>query len=415
VSDSIKVLHVLALDTVGGVECLFAAYLDATQDDQLEHHVLVTRKPVIPRFRDVLERKAASVRLIKYAGGVKVPKWPAFLRRRRALGVARKVLPDVVLLYNCLGNLSRVALAGQTDPPAVNVYYERGAAWARHNKQRAAYFLQQMDGVICNSHAARRMLELGWGCPEGLATVCHNGLRLPGPEQTRIPKRLPGSGPVRIGFAGRLIPFKGPALALHMLAALKGGSRSFELHIAGGGPQLDALKTLAGKLGLLGSVRFHGVVVDMADFYSNIEVFLCPSLREPLGNVCMEAGVYGCPVVATEVDGIPEIVAHGETGYCVPFSLPMAMYQELGGGKGSMPGRVYDPRSDTLKPPRIPSPEQLAQAILQVCESDRAFQDMSQRAHERTRSLFGMETYAAALDRHLLQFAAKVGAALPPA
>ena len=404
-SEKVRVLHVLALDTVGGIECLFGEYLAASLEERLEHHVLVTRRPVIPRFREALREHTASVHMAKYMAGVKLPSWPKSVRRRRLMAIARKIRPDVVLLYNCLGSLLRARMSRQVTPPAVNVYYERGSAWARHNKQVAARFLYEMDGVICNSRAAQRVLELGWDCPPGKSTVCHNGLRLAPPPADHVPRRLPAKGPIRIGFVGRLVPFKGPALALQTMAALRGGGSAFELNVAGDGPQMDSLKALASKLNVLGSVRFHGIVADMAAFYSHIHLLLCPSLREPLGNVCMEAGFYGCPVVATEVDGIPEIVEHGRTGYCVPFSLPLSLYQEMGGGTGSMPGWVYDPRTDTLTPPRIPSPEQLAQAVLQACDTDAAFRRMSRRAHIRTRDLFSMKTYTASLDGHLLALA----------
>jgi glycosyltransferase involved in cell wall biosynthesis len=397
----------LALDTVGGVETLFAAYMATAADERLEHHVLVTRERVHPQFRADVLRGAASVHMAKYLGPFKLPRWPRRLRLWRLGQVARRVRPDVVLLRNCLGDLQRSRIAGCISPPAANVYYEHGSAWGEHPLRAVSAFLDQMDGLICNSHASRRMLELRWNCRAGLAHVCHNGLRLPPPPEGSIPRRLPSSGPVRLGFAGRLVAYKGVVLAVHALKELSGSGRLFELHVAGGGPELDGLRALAGRLGLGGAVCFHGVVADMPAFCSSIDVLLCPSLREPLGNVCMEAAFYGCPVVATAVDGIPEIVADGQTGFCVPPVLDGQAYADLGGSGEKLPEWVYDPTTDTLAPARSPDPRQLAQAVLRVCADGERYQQMSARAHERARSRFDMTTYVQALNGLLLQFAGR--------
>jgi starch synthase len=48
-------------------------------------------------------------------------------------------------------------------------------------------------------------------------------------------------------------------------------------------------------------------------------VFVCPSIYEPMGIVNLEAMACETAVVATATGGIPEVVAHGETGLLVPI------------------------------------------------------------------------------------------------
>ena len=52
-------------------------------------------------------------------------------------------------------------------------------------------------------------------------------------------------------------------------------------------------------------------------------VFACPSIYEPLGIVNLEAMACSTPVVATATGGIPEVVAHNETGLLVPIEQLM--------------------------------------------------------------------------------------------
>ena len=55
------------------------------------------------------------------------------------------------------------------------------------------------------------------------------------------------------------------------------------------------------------------------ELYSHAAVFCCPSIYEPFGIINLEAMACETPVVASAVGGIKEVVAHGETGYLVPF------------------------------------------------------------------------------------------------
>jgi starch synthase len=59
---------------------------------------------------------------------------------------------------------------------------------------------------------------------------------------------------------------------------------------------------------------------DLIELLTHAEIFLCPSIYEPLGIVNLEAMACECPVVASAVGGIPEVVVHGVTGDLVPYS-----------------------------------------------------------------------------------------------
>ena len=64
-------------------------------------------------------------------------------------------------------------------------------------------------------------------------------------------------------------------------------------------------------------VRDCGVIPDMVPVYEQMDILLLTSRRDPFPRVVMEAMCHGIPVVATRVDGIPEMVEDGVTGLLV--------------------------------------------------------------------------------------------------
>jgi len=59
---------------------------------------------------------------------------------------------------------------------------------------------------------------------------------------------------------------------------------------------------------------------EVIQILTHASVFVCPSIYEPMGIVNLEAMACEAPVVATATGGIPEVVAHGETGLLVPIT-----------------------------------------------------------------------------------------------
>ena len=70
---------------------------------------------------------------------------------------------------------------------------------------------------------------------------------------------------------------------------------------------------------MLDSARTFWSVDEVIEILSAATVFACPSVYEPLGIVNLEAMACTTAVVASDVGGIPEVVADGETGLLVPY------------------------------------------------------------------------------------------------
>jgi glycosyltransferase involved in cell wall biosynthesis len=122
----------------------------------------------------------------------------------------------------------------------------------------------------------------------------------------------------RLLCVGRLIPIKGHLVLLRALTQARTRVPGLSLDIAGRGPLEPALKAFARELGIEEAVRFLGFVTPVQNAVEDAAIVVVPSLGEGFGMVALEAMERARPVIASAVGGLPEIVAHGETGIVVP-------------------------------------------------------------------------------------------------
>ncbi|HHT9147253.1 MAG: glycosyltransferase, partial [Candidatus Brocadiaceae bacterium] len=78
-------------------------------------------------------------------------------------------------------------------------------------------------------------------------------------------------------------------------------------------------------LGLEKHVLFLGMRNDVPEIISCSDLFVLPSVNEGFGVVLLEAMAMKCPIVATNVGGVPEVVLDGETGILVPPRDPVQL------------------------------------------------------------------------------------------
>ena len=125
-----------------------------------------------------------------------------------------------------------------------------------------------------------------------------------------------GNGPV-IGLGVRLNKGKGITYLLQAMPAIIKAFPDITLIIAGEGPAEDELQQEAFDLGVANNVKFIGARLDIPEFLKLFDAYILPSLSEGLPMVLLEAMAAGCPIVATNVGGIPSVIEHGESGILV--------------------------------------------------------------------------------------------------
>jgi N-acetyl-alpha-D-glucosaminyl L-malate synthase BshA len=91
-----------------------------------------------------------------------------------------------------------------------------------------------------------------------------------------------------------------------------------KLILIGEGPERLFIQQLVRELKLNSDVQFMGEQDQLEPLFLCADLFLLPSEQESFGLTALEAMNCGVPVVATDIGGLPEVIAHGETGYLFP-------------------------------------------------------------------------------------------------
>lgn len=163
------------------------------------------------------------------------------------------------------------------------------------------------DGVIFESAYSARLYGERVAC-EGLAVrVVPNGL-----AAAEFEPVLPDPDARHFLFVGELRRLKGVDLLLEAVAALRRGGRPATAMIVGDGPDRAMFEAQAVAHGLADDVMFAGAMPARAAFRRG-RVLVVPSRAESFPYIVLEGAAAGLPLVATEVGGIPEIVAGTDT------------------------------------------------------------------------------------------------------
>jgi glycosyltransferase involved in cell wall biosynthesis len=128
---------------------------------------------------------------------------------------------------------------------------------------------------------------------------------------------LPACGDeLRLGFLGWVERSKGIFDLLEAMAALRGRGRRVFLEVAGYGGGFAVAQKRVEELGIADAVRFSGWLSgpEKLRFLSECHVLVLPSYGEGLPNAMLEAMAAGRPVIATNVGGIPDVLAGSGAG-----------------------------------------------------------------------------------------------------
>lgn len=173
--------------------------------------------------------------------------------------------------------------------------------------------------IIAVSDSARReYLSHGWAREDQIVTV-HNGIdAIPDPGAGAEVRRELGLEPddLVVGMVSALRPEKGHDIALDVVRWLRGRLPNLRLMIVGRGPLEGQIAAQAAGLGE--TVVMAGMRHDVMRVFDAADVCLQPSRTDAFPTTLIEAMAASVPVLATAVEGIPEIITDGRTGVLMP-------------------------------------------------------------------------------------------------
>ncbi len=260
--------------------------------------------PAIPLISRVTNGLAAGMSLLKridqYSPDVLIGYW-TYPEGAGAEYVARKIGKPVVI--GALGT-------DINDRQGINAWLTRRT-------------LQAADRIVFVSQAmTRHAIDTFGVAPTQCATVVNGINTAVFHPQNRAHCRealgLPQDAPVVI-YVGRLIEAKGLRELVQSVTKMRSSHPNLRTILIGEGPYLEALKDLISSHGQQDSIILAGgqLPEKVAQYINAADLLTLPSWSEGYPNVLVEALACGCPVVATDVGGIPEIVT-SENGRLVP-------------------------------------------------------------------------------------------------
>jgi glycosyltransferase involved in cell wall biosynthesis len=277
-----RILHVILSSGFAGSE-RYAAELASFQS--ADHDVmLIVRRTHRSRFGTSIV-DAVTKRVC-------VSPVPAWLGTQHS--VERRIqefLPDVI--HTHLRRSSRIIARARADAASVATL---------HNRANGPHFFE-LDGLICNAHWQVREIPLTYqGQVFKLNQLFTPHPRLDAAAVAALRQSLGvAPGQYLVGAAGRLAHSKGfdTLIEAFRVADLPNA----RLVILGEGRERGRLERLLGP-----NMTMPGFRANVKDYYQAFDLFVCPSRREPLPLVILEALDAGLPIVASTADGCRELI-----------------------------------------------------------------------------------------------------------
>jgi len=247
--------------------------------------------------------------------------------------------PDIVHTHSSkAGVLGRWAalLAKKTRHPGIKIIHTpHGHVFYGYSgsfKNFLFVLIEKFSAIACDRLVAltegERRESLGFGIGRAEKwSVIHSGVEeKPAPAKER--KTIDGipENHLVAGTVARLEPVKGVRYFIESIPEIiKSAGIPVFFVIVGDGTLRKELESLAASLEINHRVLFAGMKDNVSDYMSAMDIYIQPSVNEGMGKTIVQAMSLWKPVVASNVQGIPDLVINNITGLLVPPKNPEAI------------------------------------------------------------------------------------------
>jgi glycosyltransferase involved in cell wall biosynthesis len=211
-------------------------------------------------------------------------------------------------------------LAGKLARVQVIVNTRHGTGVLHTGRRQELYYRAVMpftNAFVFVCEDGRRFFLENLAVPANRSHVILNGIPLE--KFQHVSPQIGSRRPViRFGTLGRTVPAKAHDILIDAFALLHKRLPQAQLRIVGGGPLEDQLRAHVAELALEQFVSLEGPTHQVAQFLSELDVFVLSSVSEGLPLVVLEAMAAGLPIVSTRIGGIPEVAPEGEAAWLCP-------------------------------------------------------------------------------------------------
>jgi glycosyltransferase involved in cell wall biosynthesis len=280
--------------------------------------------------------------LVDALGEEGIPHFPIAFSKRVQNGIVKEIIAllvshnfDILHTHGGVAGLYGRWSAHRCDQPPKVVHTLHGIHYLHYRNFFLKYlyiylerfFSRFSDAVIFVSDADRERSRRFNLVPDDKVVLIKNGIDFDVFESRASVKEGRGelgfesSGPV-VGTIARLHRQKGLPYLFRAAKKIRESLPETTVWILGGGSLMTKFQKLGKKLDLEGMVHLLGERKDVAQLLSRFDVFVLPSLWEGLPYSLLEAAALAKPVVATDIDGVREVIQNGKTGLLVPAKDP---------------------------------------------------------------------------------------------
>lgn len=325
----LNILHLIATNFVGGPEKQIIKHLEYV--DSARYNLAVAsyiEKNQPNEFIETLRKNRRTVFEINHS----------FLLDLSIIDELKKILTqnkiDILITHGYKSNIIGYYASRSLGLP--QAMYVRG--WTMENIKIKIYnmlekrYLKKADLMVTVAENKRKELLGADFNPDKLRCIT-NAVELDESkteltENIREKYSVPQDTPLILA-AGRLSPEKGHKDMILALKKIADDQIDFKAVIFGEGQLTEQLSELIKKMHLTDKIILAGFSRNWKQYLPQADLLINPSLSEVMPNVVLEAMASRCPVLATEVGGVNELITDGKSGFLAQPNNPDSIYNGI--------------------------------------------------------------------------------------